>query len=72
MRWWSFSGNTSAITSADGFGGTIDICEGNAAGKVFCGIGRGMACDEFCFTAQEDKDFCDGLLVHALTRIPLY
>ena len=28
-------GNTSAITSADGFGATIDFCEGNAVDKVF-------------------------------------
>ena len=56
--WWrwmwsgnSFSvieGNTSAITSADGWGGTI-----------FCRFGRGMVDDDVCFTAIGGKDFCD-------------
>ena len=58
-------GNTSAITSADdGLGGTTDICEGNAVGKVSCGIACGMAGDEFCFTAKEGKAFCDVASMH--------
>ena len=58
--------DTSAITSADGFGGTIDIFEGNAVGKVFCGIAPRMAGDEFCFTAKEGKYFCN-FYVYVLT-----
>ena len=34
--------NTSAITSADGFGVTIDFLEGNGFGKICCGITRGI------------------------------
>ena len=46
-------GNTSAITSADGFGVTI---EGNGFGKVCCGITCGTVGNEFCFTATVGKD----------------
>ena len=55
----STEGNTSAINSADGFGDMIDFCKGNVVGKVSCGISRGIAGDEICFTANEGKDFCD-------------
>ena len=43
--------NTSAITSGDGFGVTIDFFEGNRFGKICCEITRGItADDEFSFT----------------------